>query len=40
MNTKSPRYDDTFPKPLQLGKKSVGWLESDLEQWIINLCKM
>ncbi|EDI1752522.1 hypothetical protein GD488_23820 [Salmonella enterica] len=40
INTKSPRYDDTFPKPLQLGKKSVGWLESDLEQWIINRCKM
>jgi prophage regulatory protein len=23
-----------FPKPVKLGPKSVGWLESELDQWI------
>jgi prophage regulatory protein len=24
----------TFPKSISLGGKSVGWLESDIDQWI------
>jgi prophage regulatory protein len=24
----------SFPKPVKLGPKSVGWLESELDQWI------
>lgn len=24
----------TFPAPISLGKKSVGWLESDIAGWI------
>lgn len=24
----------TFPKPVQLGKRSVGWLESSINAWI------
>lgn len=34
--------EDDFPKPIQLGPRSVGWLESDLTDWIngrIALCK-
>jgi prophage regulatory protein len=27
--------DGTFPKPVRLGGRSVGWLESALDQWII-----
>nr|WP_010597693.1 AlpA family phage regulatory protein [Rickettsiella massiliensis] len=23
-----------FPKPIKLGKRSVGWLESDVDAWI------
>ena len=23
-----------FPKPLKLGKRSSGWLQSEIEQWI------
>ncbi len=34
MNPKSPRYDPTFPRPIQLGQKSVGWYESDLDHWL------
>jgi prophage regulatory protein len=24
----------TFPKPINLGARSVGWLESDIDNWI------
>lgn len=34
LNPKSPRHDPTFPKPIKLGSSSVGWLESEIEQWI------
>ncbi|AJJ06882.1 helix-turn-helix transcriptional regulator [Yersinia pseudotuberculosis] len=34
LNPKSPRYDETFPKQKRLGRKSVGWLESDLDKWL------
>ena len=23
-----------FPKPIRLGPRAIGWLESDIEQWI------
>ncbi len=25
-----------FPKPIQLGERAVGWLESDVQAWIAN----
>ncbi|MGJ3353135.1 AlpA family phage regulatory protein [Providencia sp. Je.9.19] len=34
LNPKSKRYDPTFPKQLKLGKQSVGWMESELDQWL------
>lgn len=24
----------TFPKPIQLGAQSVGWLESEIDTWV------
>ena len=30
----SPRYDPTFPKQVKLGYSSVGWLESEIENWL------
>lgn len=36
INPKSPRYDPTFPRQILLGKKSVGWLESELDQWLLH----
>lgn len=24
----------TFPKPVSLGARAVGWLESDIEKWL------
>jgi prophage regulatory protein len=35
LNPKSPRYDETFPKQKRLGRQSVGWLESDLNEWLM-----
>lgn len=34
LNPNSKRYDPTFPKQKQLGKKSVGWIEADLDEWL------
>jgi len=25
---------DEFPKPVKLGERSVGWLESEIDKWI------
>ncbi|WP_455425478.1 AlpA family phage regulatory protein [Dryocola sp. LX212] len=36
LNAKSPRHDPAFPKPYPLGKQSVGWLESELDEWILH----
>lgn len=35
LNVKSPRHDPAFPKPYPLGRQSVGWIESELDEWII-----
>lgn len=38
LNPKSPNYDPTFPKPIELGhgmkNPPVGWLESEVESWL------
>lgn len=34
MNPKSPRHDPIFPKQVNLGLGSVGWLESAISTWI------
>ena len=37
MNPASPRYDDSFPKPMKIGSSAVGWLESSINKWIESL---
>jgi prophage regulatory protein len=27
--------DGTFPAPISLGAKAVGWLQSEIEDWIV-----
>jgi prophage regulatory protein len=27
-------YDPSFPKPISLGAKSVGWIEAEIEDWL------
>ena len=34
-NPKRPGdYDPTFPKPVSLGVKAVGWIESEIDDWL------
>ena len=28
--------NDEFPSPISLGGRSVGWLEQDIDEWIID----
>lgn len=35
LNPKSPRYDASFPKPIKLSAKSIGWLSSEVDAWLI-----
>ncbi len=34
LNPKSPAYDASFPKRVQMGARSVAWVEEEVEQWI------
>lgn len=38
LNPKSPNYDPTFPKPIELGhgmqNPPVGWVESEVDAWL------
>ena len=27
-------YDPTFPKPVSIGPQAVGWIETEVDQWI------
>ena len=27
--------DGSFPRPIKLGPKSIGWIESEIEGWIL-----
>lgn len=34
-NPKRPaEYDPSFPRPISLGAKAVGWIESEVEDWL------
>lgn len=34
-NPKRPGdYDPTFPKPVKIGIRAVGWVESEVEAWV------
>ncbi|WP_411679819.1 helix-turn-helix transcriptional regulator [Aeromonas hydrophila] len=35
LSTSSPRFDPCFPKPVRLGKNSIGWLEHEVEEWLL-----
>ena len=34
LDPRSPRYDASFPKPIRLGLRAVGFLEHELDEWI------
>jgi prophage regulatory protein len=31
---KPHEFDPTFPRPVKLGSQAVGWVESEIEDWI------
>lgn len=33
---KSASHDPCFPKPIRLGLRTVGWLEEELQSWILS----
>lgn len=34
-NPKRPGdYDPTFPKPVSVGAKAVGWIEAEIDEWL------
>ena len=34
-NPKRPAdFDPTFPRPVSVGAKAVGWIEAEIEEWI------
>jgi prophage regulatory protein len=34
-NPKRPReYDPTFPRPVSIGARAVGWIEAEIEAWL------
>lgn len=34
-NPKRPRdFDPSFPKPISVGAKAVGWIESEIDAWL------
>lgn len=34
LNPKSPRHDPTFPRPVRIGARAVGFLEHELDAWL------
>jgi prophage regulatory protein len=34
LDPKSPRYDPSFPKPVGLGFRAVGFLRGEVEAWL------
>ncbi len=34
--TRPNEFDPSFPKPISLGAKAVGWLEHEIETWLAN----
>jgi prophage regulatory protein len=34
INARCKRYDPTFPKPISLGARAVGWFEHQIDGWL------
>jgi len=35
LNPKSKRFDPTFPKQRSLGRRTVAWLEHEVDTWLL-----
>ncbi len=36
LNPKSPHYDSSFPKPIKLGARSIGFYAHEVQAWILS----
>ncbi|MGE4316759.1 helix-turn-helix transcriptional regulator [Acinetobacter sp.] len=36
LNPRSRRYDKDFPTPIKIGVSAVGWLQHEIEAWLIS----
>lgn len=34
LDKKSPQHDSSFPAPVALGGRAVGWVESEIDAWL------
>ncbi|MCU0840159.1 MAG: AlpA family phage regulatory protein [Thiobacillaceae bacterium] len=34
LNPKSPNFDPSFPRPIPLGARAVGFVESECDSWL------
>lgn len=34
MRAEHPHYDPTFPRPIKLGGRAVGWVDSEVKAWV------
>lgn len=34
LNPGSPHHDATFPRPIRISARAVGWLDSEISDWI------
>src|SRR5690349_4892518 len=40
-NPKCPTsYDPTFPKPVSVGARAVGWIEAEISEWLARRIKL
>jgi prophage regulatory protein len=36
LDPESKRYDPSFPKPISLGSRAVGWLSTEVDAWLLS----
>jgi len=34
------KEDSSFPKPINLGGRAVGWIESEIDEWLVERIKV
>ena len=40
LNPRSKYFDQDFPKPIRLGSGSVGWIEAEVDTWIMSRAEL
>ena len=39
MNPRSTRFDEDFPRPVKIGKSAVGWLQTEVSDYVSTLVR-